>query len=577
MQESFSELLKSQEEKNNVIQCTVLRKFSRGKNEFLKVDAGMKTEGVVNLKEFETEPVPGDKVDLVIIEIKGNELIMSARKVKFEQSLGQLKNLQKSKSKITVTIKDKTPTGYKVSYEGVYGILHSTAVLKDKVEVYIAKVFKDGFYCFTEIKKTRTGITKSSVADCQIEKKDESYAFVKIKGQDKIEGIIDIEEIKSDRDIKAQIIYVEGIKAILSTLPIKKLEMKKILQKFQIQHDNALKVIGTITAVEKDAVYVSVGELNCKLHLKDLFWTSSIYDPKIDTQIFQVGQKHEFFVKNMILYWKSEGIKISAEAQYGISALTNNFTGQVEGNTLKVEDSIFDIYNKGPDGTYEFSLDAVQLSLKTASVNPYIAFEKKYPEGSLIQGTIITDPFNKKEVFVEVDGISCQLSQSEINWDFSAGKNQFSSFKVGDNIQAIVKHIDTEKAFVALSMKNPRGDEFYNALRGLQKNRIHNCKVEEIILNQFKKPKKLRITIVDDPKYEGIFGFILREDLSNNKRTYVGDIIAAKFIKMYNQELLFSQKAIEQEENARVAKMIEQINEGEDDSFSSLEEHFNLF
>jgi ribosomal protein S1 len=113
MQESFGELLKNQEDKN-VIQCTVLRKFTRGRNEFLRVDAGMKTEGVVDLREFEKEPAIGDKVDLVILEVKGNELVMSFRKARFEQTLAQLRKLQLEKTKVSVTVKEKTPTGYKV-------------------------------------------------------------------------------------------------------------------------------------------------------------------------------------------------------------------------------------------------------------------------------------------------------------------------------------------------------------------------------------------------------------------------------------------------------------------------------
>jgi small subunit ribosomal protein S1 len=575
--ESFSELLKGQEEKNNVIQCTVIRKFNRGKNEFLKVDAGMKTEGVVNLKEFEIEPLPGDKVDLVIVEVKGNELVMSARKVKFEYSLNQLKELQKSKNKISVTIKDKTSSGYKVAYEGIHGILHSHAPLKDKVEVYIAKVFKDGFYCFTDMKKPRTNVVRSSVVDCEIEKKDDFYAFLKIKGQDKLEGIINIEEIKSDRDIKAQIVYVEGIKAILSTIPIKKLEMKKVLNKLQISHENSLRVSGTIISTSKEGAQVKVGELLCRVSIKDLFWTSSIYDPKIDIQTFQSGEKYDFHVRNMTLYWKANELSVSAEAQYGISTLLENFHGEILDNSLKVGDSIFNLNQKATPGNYEFVLDTIQLNLKTASLNPYIAFEKKYPEGTLVQGTVTSDPYNRREIFVDVDGVSCQLSQSEINWDFTAGKNRFNTFKIGDKLEAVVKNIDLEKSFVSLTMKAPRGDEFYGALRNLQKNRVHSCKVEEIILNQFKKPKKIRITIANDPKYEGIFGFIMREEFSSQKRVFVGDIISAKFIKMYNQELLFSQKSLEEDENARVAKMIEQINEGENESFSFLEEHFNLF
>src|SRR5690606_25744988 len=102
----------------------------------------------------------------------------------------------------------------------------------------------------------------------------------------------------------------------------------------------------------------------------------------------------------------------------------------------------------------------ISLGMKQFRPNPWEEFSINFKRGDKVRGAIksITD-FG---VFVGLPGgIDGLVHLSQLSWSES-GEEAVRNYKKGDEIEAVVLAIDTEKERISLGVKQLEGDPFNN-------------------------------------------------------------------------------------------------------------------
>jgi small subunit ribosomal protein S1 len=109
----------------------------------------------------------------------------------------------------------------------------------------------------------------------------------------------------------------------------------------------------------------------------------------------------------------------------------------------------------------------ISLGMKQCKPNPWEEFSDNHRKGDKVRGTIksITD-FG---VFLGLPGgIDGLVHLSDLSWN-KAGEEAVRDFKKGDDVEAVVLAIDTERERISLGIKQLEGDPFTNYAGGHEK------------------------------------------------------------------------------------------------------------
>ena len=120
----------------------------------------------------------------------------------------------------------------------------------------------------------------------------------------------------------------------------------------------------------------------------------------------------------------------------------------------------------------------ISLGMKQCRPNPWEEFALNYKRGDKVRGAIksITD-FG---VFVGLDGgIDGLVHLSDLSWTDS-GEEAVRNYKKGDEVDAIVLGIDTEKERISLGIKQLEGDPFNNFVSANDKGTVVKGTVKSV-------------------------------------------------------------------------------------------------
>ncbi len=120
----------------------------------------------------------------------------------------------------------------------------------------------------------------------------------------------------------------------------------------------------------------------------------------------------------------------------------------------------------------------ISLGMKQCRPNPWEEFSDNYRKGDKVKGTIksITD-FG---VFVGLPGgIDGLVHLSDLSWNV-AGEEAVREFKKGDEVEAVVLAIDTDRERISLGIKQLEGDPFNNYAATHEKGSIVRVKVVSV-------------------------------------------------------------------------------------------------
>lgn len=439
--ESFAELfeqsLASQEmRQGEVITAEVVRVDYN----FVVVNAGLKSEAYVPIEEFkddkgEVTVQPGDFVSVAIESVENGygDTILSRDKAKRLAAWMNLEQALESGELVTGTVMGKVKGGLTVMTNGIRaflpGSLVDTRPVKDTTP-YEGKTFE---FKVIKLDRKRNNVVVSRRAVVEANMGEERAklletlqegaivkgivknitdygAFVDLGGIDGLLHITDLawrrvrhpsEVVQVGQEITAKVLKFDKEKCRVS-LGLKQLGEDPWIG-IARRYPKGTRLFGKVTNITDYGAFVEVeAGIEGLVHVSEMDWTNKNVDPR---KVVQLGEE----VEVMVLDIDEDRRRIS-------------------------------------------------LGMKQCKANPWEEFAQSHKKGDKVSGQIksITD-FG---VFIGLPGgIDGLVHLSDLSWNES-GEDAVRNFKKGDEVEAVVLAIDTERERISLGIKQLAGDPF---------------------------------------------------------------------------------------------------------------------
>ena len=439
--ESFAELfeqsLASQEmRQGEVITAEVVRVDYN----FVVVNAGLKSEAYVPIEEFkddkgEVTVQPGDFVSVAIESVENGygDTILSRDKAKRLAAWMNLEQALESGELVTGTVTGKVKGGLTVMTNGIRaflpGSLVDTRPVKDTTP-YEGKTFE---FKVIKLDRKRNNVVVSRRAVVEANMGEERAklletlqegaivkgivknitdygAFVDLGGIDGLLHITDLawrrvrhpsEVVQVGQEITAKVLKFDKEKCRVS-LGLKQLGEDPWIGIARRYPQNT-RLFGKVTNITDYGAFVEIETgIEGLVHVSEMDWTNKNVDPR---KVVQLGEE----VEVMVLDIDEDRRRIS-------------------------------------------------LGMKQCKANPWEEFAQSHKKGDKVSGQIksITD-FG---VFIGLPGgIDGLVHLSDLSWNES-GEDAVRNFKKGDEVEAVVLAIDTERERISLGIKQLAGDPF---------------------------------------------------------------------------------------------------------------------
>jgi small subunit ribosomal protein S1 len=523
MTESFAEMFEqSQSIANLKPGSIVLGTVVEIRSDVVVINAGLKSEGIVPIEQFrneegELEIEVGDEVKVALDSIENGfgETMLSREKAKRSLVWDELEETHTANESVIGRISGKVKGGFTVDIKDVRAFLPGSLV---------------------DVRPVR----------------DPSY----LEGKE-----LEFKIIKLDR--KRNNVVVSRRAVVESEFSV---EREQLLDRLQ---ENAV-VKGVVKNLTDYGAFVDLGGIDGLLHITDMAWKRV----KHPSEVVEVGQ--EIDVK--ILKFDRERQRVSlGMKQLGDDPwqdLARRYPPQTRifgkvtniadyGCFVEIEDGVeglvhvseMDWTNKNVNPSRVVSVGEevevmvieideerrrISLGIKQCQSNPWAEFSSTFNRNDKVTGQIksITD-FG---IFIGLEGgIDGLVHLSDISWDMP-GEEAVRNYKKGQEIEAAVLAIDSERERISLGIKQMEKDPFSNWLAANPKNSIVTGTVTEV---------DARGATVD--LGDGIFGSLRASELARGRvedaRTMikVGEEVEAKFtnVDRKNRSIQLSIKAKE--------------------------------
>lgn len=439
--ESFASLFE-ESLKTSFVQPGALIKgtVTRITNDFVYVDAGMKSESAIAIKQFqdennELEVSVGDEVDVAVetIEDGFGETRLSREKAKRAGTWDWLEEQLEANEIVTCLVTGKVKGGLTVDVKGIRGFLPGSLVDTRPVRDFS---FLEGKECevkLVKLDRKRNNVVVSRRAVIESESSAERDELLKnLDEGSEVKGIV-----KNLTDYGA-FIDLGGIDGLLHITDI---------AWRRINHPSEVLNVG-------DEIDVKVLKFDRERNRVSLGMKQMEADPwsRIAAE-FPVGAEVSGKVANLTDYGAF------VEIQDGVEGLVH--TSELDWTNRNIHPS--KVVHLGQEVSVKvLDVDTerrrISLSLKQCQVNPWEAFGSQFNKGDKITGKIksITD-FG---IFIGLDGgIDGLVHLTDISWNKS-GEDAIRDYKKGDELTTIILAIDPERERISLGLKQLEQDPF---------------------------------------------------------------------------------------------------------------------
>jgi small subunit ribosomal protein S1 len=435
----FAESLKKQDMKiGEVISAEVVRID----HNFVVVNAGLKSEALIPVEEFfndqgEIEVVPGDFVSVAIDALEngyGDTVLSRDRAKRLSAWLSLEISLEKNEL-VTGTITGKVKGGLTVMANGIRAFLPGSLVdvrpVKDTtpyegktLEFRVIKLDRKRNNVVlsrravlevsmgAERQKILENLQEGSIVKGTVKNITDYGAFIDLGGIDGLLHITDMawrrvrhpsEVLTVGQEVEAKVLKFDQEKSRVS-LGVKQLGEDPWVGLARRYPQNT-RLFGKVTNLTDYGSFVEVeAGIEGLVHVSEMDWTNKNVDPR---KVVTLGDE----VEVMVLEIDEERRRIS-------------------------------------------------LGMKQCRANPWEEFAINFKRGDKVKGAIksITD-FG---VFVGLaGGIDGLVHLSDLSWN-ETGEEAVRNFKKGDELEAVVLAIDTDKERISLGVKQLEGDPFNN-------------------------------------------------------------------------------------------------------------------
>ena len=455
--ELFAESLAHQEmRQGEVITAEVVRVDYN----FVVVNAGLKSEAYVPIEEFkddrgEVTVQPGDFISVAIESVENGygDTILSRDKAKRLAAWMNLEQALESGELVTGTVTGKVKGGLTVMTNGIRaflpGSLGDTRPVKDTTP-YEGKTFE---FKVIKLDRKRNNVVVSRRAVVEANMGEERAKLLEtLKEGAIVKGIV-----KNITDYGA-FVDLGGIDGLLHITDLAWRRVRHPSEVVQVGQELEAKVL----KFDQDKNRVSLG-------LKQLG-----EDPWVGiARRYPQGTRLFGKVTNITDYGAFVEVEAGIEGLVHVSEMdwTNKNVDPRKVVTLgdEVEVMVLDI---------DEERRRISLGMKQCKPNPWEDFAQSHKKGDKVSGQIksITD-FG---VFIGLPGgIDGLVHLSDLSWNES-GEEAVRKYKKGDELEAVVLAIDTERERISLGIKQMGGDPFSNFASTHDKNTLVKGTVKSV-------------------------------------------------------------------------------------------------
>lgn len=475
-------------------------------NDWITVDTGLKSEGIIERGEFlneagELEVAVGDTVDVVIEKVDNGmgQTVLSREKAKREESWRTLEQIHENDEVVTGLISSKVKGGFTVEIGSVRAFLPGSLVDVRPIRETTHLEGKELEFKVIKIDKVRNNIVVSRRAVMEAENSAErDELLAKLEEGMEVQGIV-----KNLTDYGA-FVDLGGIDGLLHITDMAWKRIKHPSEAVEVGQELKVKVL----KFDRERNRVSLG-------LKQLG-----SDPWSEVeQTYPVGTITKARVTNLTDYGCFAEIAEGIEGLVHVSEMDHTNKNIHPSKVVQVGDEV---------NVMVLEIDSerrrISLGIKQTMPNPWEEFDKKYSKGDKITGTIksITD-FG---LFIGLEGgIDGLVHLSDISWNES-GEEAIRNYTKGDTVEAQVLQVDAEGNRISLGIKQLNSDTFNEYLSANERGAIVKGTVKEV------DAKGAVITLADD-----VEGYLAAADIARertedaSKVLNVGDEIEAKIVR----------------------------------------------
>lgn len=503
------------------------------------VDFGYKTEGSAPRSEFDEGLKVNDEVELAIVNFPGTGYVELSKKSLNEKSdWASLQLASENEEPVKVKIISKVDKGYVGKIGEIEAFIpenHIDINLKNAdPKNYIGKTLEAKVLKFGN--KKRSALVSPRLFLLDQKDKGKKEFFEKINVGDKLKGVV-----KTIKDYGAFINFgaIDGF-----------------LHKNEIAHGRVKSPSKYLA--ENDSVEVVVLEINNEEQKISVGMKQLQNDPWEEAaKKYPMGET----IGGGVITRKRAGYVIEIEP--GIDGFVPNEELSWLKNSRTALNSKDVVEGRVID--YDNERKRIIMSVKDLMENPWVAFKKSQPEGSVIKGTIknITDFGIFVDLGVFTDGL---IRKSDISWT-DEPENLSELYKVGDSVEAKILTIDEERERIALGIKQLEANPWKEINKLLPTGKVVDAPILTVTKQglEVELPLQLKgtIAIADfDPAKPSIDQF------------KVGDTVTAAVVKIDNREkniILSIKKYLQESERRETREYMKQLATTEDkSSFGSI-------
>ncbi len=458
-------------------------------NGMAHIDVGLKSEGRVDLKEFqrsetETAPGVGDEVEVFVdrVENAEGEAMLSRDRARREAAWDKLESEFGEGKRVEGRIFGRVKGGFTVDLDGAVAFLPGSQVDIRPVRDVTPLMDMAQPFQILKMDRRRGNIVVSRRAVLEETRAEQRSELIdKLAEGEVIDGVV-----KNITDYGA-FVDLGGIDGLLHVTDMSYKRVNHPSEMIEIGQTVTVQII----RINEDTQRISLG-------MKQL--ESDPWDGVAAK--YPVGMKMTGTVTNITEYGAFVEIEPGIEGLVHVSEMSwtkkNVHPGKIVSTSQEVEVMVLEV---------DSEKRRISLGLKQAQRNPWEEFAEKHPIGSKVEGEVK----NATEfgLFIGLDGdVDGMVHMSDIAWGIS-GEDALALHRKGEQVEAVVLDVDTDKERISLGMKQlEKGAPTEAGASGsLRKGETVTVTVLEV------RDGGLEVQVGED----GATGFIKRSDLGRDR------------------------------------------------------------
>ena len=458
-------------------------------NGMAHIDVGLKSEGRVDLKEFqrsetETAPGVGDEVEVFVdrVENAEGEAMLSRDRARREAAWDKLESEFGEGKRVEGRIFGRVKGGFTVDLDGAVAFLPGSQVDIRPVRDVTPLMDMAQPFQILKMDRRRGNIVVSRRAVLEETRAEQRSELIdKLAEGEVIDGVV-----KNITDYGA-FVDLGGIDGLLHVTDMSYKRVNHPSEMIEIGQTVTVQII----RINEDTQRISLG-------MKQL--ESDPWDGVAAK--YPVGMKLTGQVTNITEYGAFVEVEPGIEGLVHVSEMSwtkkNVHPGKIVSTSQEVEVMVLEV---------DSEKRRISLGLKQAQRNPWEEFAEKHPVGSKVEGEVK----NATEfgLFIGLDGdVDGMVHMSDIAWGIS-GEDALALHRKGEQVEAVVLDVDTDKERISLGMKQlEKGAPTEGSASGsLRRGETVTVTVLEV------RDGGLEVQVGED----GATGFIKRSDLGRDR------------------------------------------------------------